>query len=105
MNNKNWLSKHPNWLKKSKHRCAMFPWISISQVRGKYYPYDVHHTNYKRVGDERYWFDVLPLSRFAHRQIMHGILSGFKRPRQQKYYPNFFQSLAHHWCRLMLLLR
>jgi len=96
-----WRSKHPVFLKQSYYRCAMFSFIKV----GKKARYNVHHMNYKNLGDERLWVDVICLSPFAHSFIIHGILSGFKRPSQQKNYLNTAQKLVHAWCCLPGLLR
>jgi hypothetical protein len=95
-----WRSRHRPWLKQSGNRCSMFPWIRLGQVGGKYHPYDMHHTTYERLGKEKLWRDVLPLSPFAHDWVIHGILSGWKSAGKQKHYPNAAQRLAHAWCRL-----
>ena len=96
-----WRSKHPVFLKQSHYRCAMFPFIKV----GKKARYNVHHMNYKNLGNERLWVDVICLSPFAHSFIIHGILSGFRRPSQQKNYPNTAQRLAHMWCCLPVMIR
>ena len=96
-----WRSKHKDFLKSSHYRCAFFPWVNV----GKKYRYNVHHMNYKNLGNECLWVDVVCLSPFAHSFIIHGILSGFRRPSQQKNYPNTAQRLAHMWCCLPVILR
>jgi hypothetical protein len=96
-----WRSKHKDFLKSSHYRCAFFPWVKV----GKKSRYNVHHMNYRNLGKERLWVDVICLSPFAHSFIIHGILSGFKRPSQQKDYPNTAQRLAHVWCCLPVILR
>ena len=96
-----WRSKHKDFLKTSHYRCALFPWVKV----GKKHRYNVHHMNYKNLGSERLWVDVICLCPFAHSFIIHGLLSGFKRPSQQKHYPNTAQRLAHAWCCLPGLLR
>lgn len=96
-----WRLKHKGFLKQSHYRCAMFPWIKV----GKKARYNVHHMNYDRLGDERLWHDVICLCPFAHSFIIHGLLSGFRRPSQQKNYPNTAQRLAHAWCCLPVILR
>ena len=96
-----WRSNHKNFLAKSHYRCAMFHFIKVGQK----YRYDVHHMNYERLGDERLWHDVICLCPFAHSFIIHGLLSGFRRPSQQKNYPNTAQRLAHAWCCLPVILR
>jgi len=96
-----WRSKHKIFLKSSHYRCAFFPWVKV----GKKHRYNVHHMNYKNLGSERLWVDVICLSPFAHSFIIHGILSGFRRPSQQKNYPNTAQRLAHMWCCLPVMLR
>jgi hypothetical protein len=96
-----WRSKHKEFLKSSHYRCAFFPWVKV----GRKARYNVHHMNYKNLGNERLWIDVICLSPFAHSFIIHGILSGFRRPSQQKNYPNTAQRLAHMWCCLPVMLR
>jgi hypothetical protein len=49
--------------------------------------------------------DVIVVCPFAHKFILHGILSGFKRPSQQKSYPNTAQRLAHYWCCQPVMIR
>lgn len=83
----------------------MLPWLHIGKVKGKHYPYNMHHVDYRNLGHEQLWRDVVPLSKFAHEWIIHGILSGFKRPSQQKHYPNAAQRIAHAWCRSPLLIK
>jgi hypothetical protein len=83
----------------------MLPWLYIGKVKGKHHAYNMHHTHYRNLGREQLWIDVVPLSKFAHDWIIHGILSGFKRPSQQRNYPNMPQRVAHAWCRLPLLLK
>lgn len=95
-----WRSLHKPFLKRSGHRCAMFPWLRVGRIDGKYHKYNLHHITYENLGDEKYWWDVLPVSKFAHKHIIHGILSMYKRPEEQEKYPNFCQSVAHAWCRL-----
>jgi hypothetical protein len=101
-----WRSKHPLFLKQSHYRCAFFPWIKVGKkINGKYQRYAIHHCNYKNLGNERLWVDVICLCPFAHSFIIHGILSGFRRTSQQKNYPNTAQRLAHMWCCLPVILR
>lgn len=96
---KEWRGKHREWLLRSRYRCSMFPWVSTKKY------YNIHHMNYSNLGREKIYRDVIPLSRFAHSFVIHGILSGFKRPSQQKKYPNFPQQIAHYWCCIPALLR
>lgn len=96
-----WRSKHLQFLKQSHYRCAMFPFVKV----GKKHRYNVHHMNYINLGNECLWTDVICLCPFAHKFIIHGLLSGFKRPSQQKNYPNTAQRLAHAWCCLPVFLR
>jgi hypothetical protein len=42
---------------------------------------------------------------FVHNLILHGLLSGFRRPSQQKNYPNTAQRLAHFWCCQPVMVR
>lgn len=96
-----WRSKHPQFLKQSRYRCAMFPFVKV----GKKHRYNVHHMNYINLGNERLWTDVICLCPFAHTFIIHGLLSGFRRPSQQRNYPNTAQRLAHMWCCQPVILR
>ena len=100
---KEWLGKHSNWLK-SFNSCAAFPFLHLGKSSRGYHRYNMHHTHYKTLGHERLWWDVVPLSIFAHQHIVHGVLSLYKRPSQQKVYPNLCQRLFHAWCRSMILL-
>jgi hypothetical protein len=61
--------------------------------------------NYENLGDETLWVDVIVVCPFVHNFILHGILSGFRRPSQQKNYPNKAQQLAHFWCCQPVLFR
>jgi hypothetical protein len=79
-----WRSKHKDFLKSSHYRCAFFPWVKV----GRKHRYNVHHMNYENLGSERLWVDVICLCPFAHSFIIHGLLSSFKRPSQQRSYPN-----------------
>lgn len=89
---KEWRQKHKAWLVRSHYRCSMFPWLSLKKA------YNIHHMNYRNLGQEKLYRDVIPLSKFAHSFVIHGILSGFKRPSQQTKYPNKAQQIAHAWC-------
>lgn len=100
INSEKWRSRLPGFLQSANHRCSAFPWCRLERHEGKYYPYNVHHTNYKNLGSEEYWWDVLCLSKWAHDNIAHGILSFWKYPRQQDHYPNTAQVLFHAYCRL-----
>lgn len=83
----------------------MFPWVSVGKTRGKYHRYEVHHTHYSTLGDERFWVDVIVLCPFAHWMI-HRVLGGADRVRHQKTpYPNTLQRTAHAWCRLPVVLK
>jgi hypothetical protein len=96
-----WRDKHKDFLKRSHYRCAFFPFIKV----GKKARYNCHHMNYENLGDEQLWVDVICLCPFAHSFIIHGILSGFRRPSQQKSYPNTAQRLAHGWCCQPVIVR
>ena len=101
-----WRDKHKIFLKRSHYRCAFFPWIKIGKtMKGKYHPYAVHHCNYENLGSEQLWVDVICLCPFVHNFIIHGLLSGFRRPSQQKNYPNKAQQLAHFWCCQPVIVR
>lgn len=95
-----WRNKHPDFLKRSRYRCA----FSLLRV-GKGKRYNCHHMNYENLGDEELWRDVIVLHPWIHKWIIHGILSGFKRPSQQKNYPNLAQQAAHAWCCTPVLIR
>lgn len=96
-----WRSKHKDFLAKSHYRCSMFSFVKV----GKKARYNIHHMNYNCLGNERLWDDVICLCPFAHTFIIHGLLSGFRRPSQQKNYPNTSQRLAHAWCCSPVILR
>jgi hypothetical protein len=100
-----WRNKHKGFLKRSHHRCS-FSLLPIGRkIKGKYCGYAIHHMNYKNLGSEQLWIDVITLHPFIHKWIIHGILSGFKRPSQQKDYPNHAQRLAHFWCCQPVMVR
>ena len=61
--------------------------------------------NYDNLGDEQLWVDVIVVCPFVHNFILHGLLSGFRRPSQQRNYPNKAQQLAHGWCCQPVLIR
>lgn len=90
-----WYNKHSSWLESVGYRCTMLPWVRIGRGRGKY---AIHHLHYSNLGQEKLGRDVVPLSRFAHDYIIHGILSSFKSAGKQRGYPNLAQRLAHWWC-------
>ncbi len=92
---RDWYSKHSNWLKITGYRCTMFPWVRIGYDKRRY---AIHHMRYANLGQEQIGRDVIPLCRFAHDYIIHGILSGFKSAGKQRGYPNLAQRLAHLWC-------
>ena len=96
-----WRSKHKEFLKASHYRCAFFPWVKVGKKRR----YNVHHMNDENLGSERLWVDVICVCPFAHGFIIHGLLSGFKRPSQQRSYPNAAQRLAHFWCCIPVVIR
>jgi len=100
-----WRNRHPAFLAQSDHRCALFPWIRCGKVRGQYHRYNCHHTNYRHLQSERYGRDVLIVSPFAHRVIIHGVLSGFRRPSEQVSYPNTPQRIIHLFCRLPVVIK
>lgn len=96
-----WRDKHSIFLKASGYQCPV-TWQRI----GKGHKYNCHHLHYDRLyGSERFFFDVIPLSKFAHDKIAHGILSGFKRPSSQKVYPNTPQRIFNYYCRIMLFVQ
>jgi hypothetical protein len=100
-----WRDKHKGFLKRSHYRCA-FSYLPVGKkIKGRYFGYAIHHMNYENLGSEQLWIDVIALHPFIHRWIIHGILSGFKRPSQQKNYPNNAQRLAHFWCCQPMALR
>ena len=96
-----WRDKHKGFLKRSHYRCAFFPFIKV----GKKARYNVHHMNYENLGNEQIWIDVIVVCPFVHNFIIHGLLSGFRRPSQQKNYPNAAQRLAHFWCCQPVMIR
>ena len=100
---KDWLEKHPKWLR-SFGRCSAFLFIPLGKSDDGYRSYNIHHIHYKTLGRERLWWDVVPLSLFAHHHIFHGVLSFYKRPSDQRTYPNLLQRVFHAWCRLMILI-
>ena len=63
------------------------------------------YCNYNNLGDEQLWVDVICVHPWIHKWILHGILSGFKRPSQQKNYPNLAQRTEHFWCCQPVLVR
>lgn len=96
-----WRNKHKDFLKRSHYRCSFFPFIKV----GKKARYNVHHMNYENLGNETLWVDVIVVCPFVHNFILHGLLSGFRRPSQQKNYPNTAQRLAHFWCCQPVMVR
>lgn len=94
-----WRGKHKGFLKRSHYRCAFLPFLSLRKR------YNCHHMNYNNLGEEELWEDVICVHPWIHRWILHGILSGFKRPSQQKNYPNFAQRTAHAWCCLPVMVK
>ena len=54
-----------------------------------------HHTNYNNLYRETYLKDIIIVGDLSHFLIIHGILSGFKRPGEQDYYPNRAQKIFH----------
>ncbi|ETR71251.1 MAG: hypothetical protein OMM_08244 [Candidatus Magnetoglobus multicellularis str. Araruama] len=61
---------------------------------------DAHHIKYNNITKEIYLRDIVIIGPFVHSLVVHGILSGFKRPSQQKNYPNSLQSIVHFFYRL-----
>jgi hypothetical protein len=108
INSPEWKEKHSDWLKQANHRCMLFPWLRVGYVDGKYYPYAIHHKDkeaYQNIGSEQLAKHVLVLSRFAHKWVFHWLLSGGKRRvREQKVFPNFWQSVANEICEFNLAL-
>ncbi len=94
-----WRYKHKTFLKRSRYRCAFLPFLSLKKR------YNCHHMNYENLGDEQLWIDVICVHPWIHKWILHGILSGFKRPSQQKNYPNLLQKTAHFWCCQPVMVR
>jgi hypothetical protein len=93
-----WRARHPDWLNAVGNRCTLFPWLKIGHGR----LYAIHHLHYRNLGNERLGRDVLPLSKFAHQRIIHGLLSGDKSAAEQRRYPNLAQQLVHEWMRQRL---
>jgi hypothetical protein len=55
--------------------------------------FNLVHLHRKLVlGDERLWVDVIVVCPFVHNFILHGLLSGFRRPSQQKSTPTKYSS-------------
>lgn len=100
-----WQEKQKQFLKETGYRCSFLGSIIGKKFKGKYRGYNLHHMNYKNLGDERLWIDVILVSSWVHTFIIHGVLSGFKRPSQQKSYPNLPQRCFHFWCCQPHLLR
>jgi hypothetical protein len=106
-----WRKKHSKWLKASDYRCAFFPWVRVGKPfkgrfsKRKYRGYNCHHMHYRNLGREKLNRDVVVLSPFVHQFIIHGILSGWRKPSQQQHYPNAFQRIAHGWCVLPYRLK
>lgn len=96
-----WRGKHKEFLRRSRYRCSFFPFIKV----GRKHRYNCHHMNYENLGNERLWVDVIVVCPFVHQFIIHGLLSGFKRPSQQKIYPNTAQKIAHFWCCQPVMVR
>lgn len=92
-----WRSKHKDWLKQANYRCA-FTGIRVGRKSGR--GYNMHHTNYLSLGNEKYGDDVLVSWTWFHNWVIHGILSGFKSAGKQGDYPNKAQRLVHSWGRL-----
>lgn len=57
---KKWRRKSDRYLSIS--NCCLFPWLKATHA---------HHLSYDNLEKETFWFDVLPLSRFAHKPIIH----------------------------------
>ena len=100
-----WRDKHKEFLKRSHHRCSFTLLPAGKTIKGKYFGYNCHHMNYENLGDETLWVDVIVVCPFVHNFILHGLLSGFRRPSQQKNYPNAAQRLAHFWCCQPVIVR
>ena len=95
-----WRDKHQEWLKQVGYQCP----VSFKKV-GKGGKYNCHHTNYKRLGEEIFFLDIIPLNPWVHKNIVHGVLSGWKPAGQQKHYPNAPQRIFHNYCRMMLIVQ
>lgn len=94
---------HRHWL----HLCFGRDCITlelIGQHGDKYHEYAMHHMNYD--GDALWW-QILPVSRSTHMDLLHGDLShGLPAGEQRRVtgvYPNTPQKLVHAWGRLILL--
>lgn len=100
-----WRDRHPAWLKRTNNRCQLFPWVRVGRVKGKYFPYAIHHMHtkaYRRQGRERWNRDVIVLCPSAHNLVFHYLLSGGKkRVSHQKAFPNIFQRAVNWHCRLV----
>lgn len=95
-----WRNKHREFLQKAGYRCA-FSGLKI----GKGKRYACHHMHYENLGNENYGRDIVCLHPWFHKWVIHGLLSGFKRPSQQKIYPNTAQTIAHAWCLLPAIVK
>lgn len=88
------------WLRRAGGYCEMFPWIDLTKTK----KFEIHHVDreaYRNCGIEVFHEHIVVLSTFAHRYVMHWLLSGGKRRvRNQKDFPNNLQKMAVFWCRL-----
>ncbi|MBD2072684.1 hypothetical protein H6F86_02025 [Phormidium sp. FACHB-592] len=95
---------HKRWLWLTCGRCCI-TLRPIGRHSKNYYPYEMHHANYK---SDRLWWNVLPVSKGFHTGIMHGALSGGLSAGEQRrktgHYPNLPQTLLHWWGRVILLV-
>jgi hypothetical protein len=64
---------------------------------------DAHHVKYTNFTKELYLRDIIIVGPIVHMLVIHGILSGFKRPSEQIKYPNKAQSMIHWFYRLPLI--
>jgi len=64
---------------------------------------DAHHVKYDNLTNELYLRDIVIVGPIVHILIIHGFLSGCRRPGQQENYPNTLQSMVHFFYRLPLV--
>jgi hypothetical protein len=67
-----------------------------------------HHFQYDHLRDRpsTYWIDGMYLPRWVHVPIIHRILGGSERARNQPFgrFPNIAQRLVHWICRILFVI-
>ena len=100
-----WFGQHEKWLKASKNRCQLFPWVRVGKINRKYHKYNIHHLHrnaYRRQNKEKWNRDVIVLCPFAHKLVFHWLLSGGKKTvSEQKDFPNTQQRVFNWYCRFV----